>query len=208
MKNSEFMETIDLLLQNRHQLSPFSQIYWAAFLLAADDCVTTLLNKLLLIVIVQAPGSLKYKKKYNILNNFLKSSECDHRLWLDAILSLRSHEEFVRIVSYLNDSLFKAKVMGQQQGKQGVAAGYPPPMEGVASSAMLPSSKAPPVSRIKGLKPRQPKEGSWSPALSGTTMSPLGAGPPSGAAFGLFNELSSGKITLDTYLVGQFIFTM
>ena len=90
--------------------------------------------------------------------------------------------------------------MGQQQGKQGVAAGYPPPMEGVASSAMLPSSKAPPVSRIKGLKPRQPKEGSWSPALSGTTMSPLGAGPPSGAAFGLFNELSSGKITLDTYL--------
>ena len=98
--------------------------------------------------------------------------------------------------------------MGQQQGKQGVAAGYPPPMEGVASSAMLPSSKAPPVSRIKGLKPRQPKEGSWSPALSGTTMSPLGAGPPSGAAFGLFNELSSGKITLDTYLVGQFIFTM
>ena len=62
MQNSEFMETIDLLLQNRHQLSPFSQIYWAAFLLAADDCVTTLLNKLLLIVIVQAPGSLKYKK--------------------------------------------------------------------------------------------------------------------------------------------------
>ena len=94
--------------------------------------------------------------------------------------------------------------MGQQQGKQGVAAGYPPPMEGVATTGMLPSSKAPPVSRIKGLKPRQPKEGSWSPALSGVNMSPLGAGPPSGAALGLFNELSNGKITLDLF-IAEFI---
>ena len=80
--------------------------------------------------------------------------------------------------------------MGQQQGKQGVA-GIPPPMEGVAAIPMMTGTKAAPVSRIKGLKPRQTKEGSWSPAISGAM--PLGAGPPSGAALGLFTDLTNGK---------------
>ena len=80
--------------------------------------------------------------------------------------------------------------MGQQQGKQGVAAApevaLPPGLEGGIV-------KAPPVSRIKGLKPRQqPKEsGAWSPALTGGVA--LGAGPPTGTMLGMFNELNNGR---------------
>ena len=82
--------------------------------------------------------------------------------------------------------------MGQQQGKQGYPL-PPPPMEGVAAKP------PPPVSRIKGLKPRQPakESGAWSPAsqglVSGVQGPPLGAGPPSGAILGLFNEHANGK---------------
>ena len=82
-------------------------------------------------------------------------------------------------------------VMGQQQGKQGVAAGYPPSMDGIAAAPS--SSKVPPpVSRIKGLKPKQPR----------SAMSPsLGAGSsPSGAVLGIFNELSNGKSVHSTYI--------
>lgn len=72
--------------------------------------------------------------------------------------------------------------MGQQQGKQGYPLPPPPMVEGVAP-------KPPPVSRIKGLKPRQqPKDGSWSPASQ-----PLGAGPPSVAILGMFNDHSNGR---------------
>ena len=80
--------------------------------------------------------------------------------------------------------------MGQQQGKQGVA-GYPPPMEGVSAVPIVSSAKVPPVSRIKGLKPRQPKESSWSPVITGGIA--IGAGPPSAAGLGLFNEIPTGK---------------
>ena len=80
--------------------------------------------------------------------------------------------------------------MGQQQGKQGVA-GYPPPMEGVSAVPIVSSAKVPPVSRIKGLKPRQPKESSWSPVITGGIA--IGAGPPSAAGLGLFNEIPNGK---------------
>ena len=80
--------------------------------------------------------------------------------------------------------------MGQQQGKQGVAAApevaLPPGLEGGLV-------KAPPVSRIKGLKPRQQSKesGAWSPAMSGGVA--LGAGPPTGTMLGMFNELSNGR---------------
>ena len=85
--------------------------------------------------------------------------------------------------------------MGQQQGKQGVAAPEAAISSGLESSGL----KAPPVSRIKGLKPRQqPKEsGGWSPALSGGV--PLGAGPPSGSMLGMFSELSNGRNHLTLY---------
>ena len=80
--------------------------------------------------------------------------------------------------------------MGQQQGKQGVAAAP----EQAPPSIMEPGViKAAPASRIKGLKPRQPSKesGAWSPALPGGVA--LGAGPPSGTMLGMFNELSNGK---------------
>ena len=85
--------------------------------------------------------------------------------------------------------------MGQQQGKQGVA-GYPPPMEGVSAVPIVSSAKVPPVSRIKGLKPRQPKESSWSPVITGGIA--IGAGPPSAAGLGLFNEIPNGKPCIDS----------
>ena len=81
-------------------------------------------------------------------------------------------------------------VMGQQQGKQGVAAAPEPAPPPVLEAGVI---KAAPVSRIKGLKPRQPSKesGAWSPALAGGVA--LGAGPPSGTMLGMFNELSNGK---------------
>ena len=80
--------------------------------------------------------------------------------------------------------------MGQQQGKQGVAAPPEPAPPSIIDASV---NKAAPVSRIKGLKPRQSSKesGAWSPALTGGVA--LGAGPPSGTMLGMFNELSNGK---------------
>ena len=79
--------------------------------------------------------------------------------------------------------------MGQQQGKQLGPPMPPPPMEGVASIPSI-ASKPQPVSKIKGLKSRHKDVSSW----SGGTGQALGAGPPSVAVLGMFNELSNGKL--------------
>ena len=82
--------------------------------------------------------------------------------------------------------------MGQQQGKQSGPPMPPPPMEGLASMPPV-NPKPQAVSKIKGLKSRQNKDlGSWG-AGAGQA---LGAGPPSFAILGMFNELSNGKIIL------------
>ena len=65
----------------------------------------------------------------------------------------------------------------------------PPPMEGVTSIPSI-ASKPQPVSKIKGLKSRHKDVSSW----SGGTGQALGAGPPSVAVLGMFNELSNGKL--------------
>ena len=81
--------------------------------------------------------------------------------------------------------------MGQQQGKQTGPPMPPPPMEGMASMPPV-NPKPQQMSKIKGLKTRQNKAdvGSWG---SGAGQA-LGAGPPSVAVLGMFNELSNGKI--------------
>ena len=81
--------------------------------------------------------------------------------------------------------------MGQQQGKQTGPPMPPPPMEGMASMPPV-NPKPQQMSKIKGLKTRQNKAdvvGSWG---SGAGQA-LGAGPPSVAVLGMFNELSNGK---------------
>ena len=87
--------------------------------------------------------------------------------------------------------------MGQQQGKQGVAAAPEPAPPSIIDAGVV---KAAPVSRIKGLKPRQSSKesGAWSPALTGGVA--LGAGPPSGTMLGMFNELSNGKKRIPIFL--------
>ena len=96
--------------------------------------------------------------------------------------------------------------MGQQQGKQPGPPMSLPPMEAVANIMPPANQKPQSVSKIKGLKSRQNKDLSADRSWSAGAGQALGAGPPSVAVLGMFNELSQGK-TIISLRILQMIFT-
>ena len=81
-----------------------------------------------------------------------------------------------------------------------------PPMEGVANIMPPANQKPQSVSKIKGLKSRQNKDLSADRSWSAGTGQALGAGPPSVAVLGMFNELSQGK-TITFLRILKMLFT-